>query len=58
MELEQEAKQANPANFGYTFARQCICEVPGQIPCPGFSKLPVEMTGKYKKKLALGQLDD
>lgn len=46
--IEQEP---NPANFGSKFARQCICEVPGHVPCPGWQPLPLEMTGKGRKKL-------
>lgn len=44
-------QKSNPANFGNKFARQCICEVPGQVPCPGWQPLPLEMTGKGRKKL-------
>ncbi|XP_002737153.1 small ribosomal subunit protein mS25-like [Saccoglossus kowalevskii] len=43
------AKSDNPANFGEGCLRKCICEVPGQIPCPGVIPLPKEMRGKYKK---------
>jgi len=45
-----KARTANPANFGFTFQRQCICEVPGQVPCPGWKPLPKEMTGKWRMK--------
>ena len=41
----------NPANFGHAFDRQCICEVSGQVPCPAWEPLPLEMTGKGRKKL-------
>lgn len=44
-------QEPNPANFGSKFARQCICEVPGHVPCPGWQPLPLEMTGKGRKKL-------
>lgn len=55
-ETLEEEKQfasmtANKANFGYVFERQCICEIPGQVPCPGWQPLPKEMTGKWKKKM-------
>lgn len=58
--LEAEAAEAasltqNPANFGATFMRHCICEVPGQIPCPGWQHLPRGMRGKWKRKFALGE---
>lgn len=45
------SRTANPANFGYTFARQCICEVPGHVPCPGWTPLPKELTGRGRKQL-------
>lgn len=37
----------NPANFGYGCSRQCICEIPGQVPCPAIVKLPDHMRGKF-----------
>lgn len=43
--------QSNPANFGPEYNRQCMCEVPGQVPCPGWQALSLEMTGKGRKKL-------
>ncbi|XP_050413280.1 probable 28S ribosomal protein S25, mitochondrial [Patella vulgata] len=50
-DLQKEAlareKKANPANFGHGYSRWCICEIPGQIPCPGWVPLPKEMRGKY-----------
>lgn len=54
--LRSEAKTAsmlvhNPANFGAAFDRQCICEVPGQVPCPAWLPLPQDMTGKGRRKL-------
>ncbi|CAD7088318.1 unnamed protein product [Hermetia illucens] len=41
-------KKDNPANFGYGCDRKCICEIPGQLPCPGVVPLPFHMRGKYK----------
>lgn len=41
-------KERNPADFGYGCNRWCICEVPGQVPCPAYTPLPKEMRGKYK----------
>lgn len=41
----------NVANFGHKFARQCICEIPGQIPCSRWEPIPIEMRGKYKEKM-------
>jgi len=43
--------ESNPANFGAEYDRQCMCEVAGQVPCPGWQALPLEMTGKGRKKL-------
>lgn len=52
--LEAEAKarekKDNPANFGYGCSRACICEIPGQIPCPGVLPLPFHMRGKHKNQ--------
>jgi small subunit ribosomal protein S25 len=41
-------KKDNPANFGFGCSRQCICEVLGQVPCPGVVPLPKHMRGKYR----------
>lgn len=48
--LQKEARELmiNPANFGWGCDRQCICEIPGQVPCPGIIPLPNHMRGKYK----------
>ncbi|CAH1105854.1 unnamed protein product [Psylliodes chrysocephalus] len=50
--LEAEAiakeKKDNPANFGKGCERHCICEIPGQLPCPGICPVPKEWRGKYK----------
>lgn len=59
LQAEAEAKMqaSNPANFGpkkYCL-RECICEVEGQVPCPGTKALPKEMTGKYRTKMAAQQ---
>lgn len=48
---ETSMLESNPANFGSEYARHCICEVAGQVPCPGWQPLPLEMTGKGQKKL-------
>lgn len=49
--LKQETvakeKKDNPANFGYGCEKSCICEIPGQLPCPGLVPLPHHMRGKY-----------
>uniref|UniRef100_A0A673IBH0 Mitochondrial ribosomal protein S25 n=1 Tax=Sinocyclocheilus rhinocerous TaxID=307959 RepID=A0A673IBH0_9TELE len=58
LEAEALAKMelSNPANFGPKkyFLRECISEVEGQVPHPGFVPLPKEMTGKNRAKLAAG----
>ncbi|KAH3816116.1 probable 28S ribosomal protein S25, mitochondrial [Dreissena polymorpha] len=41
----------NPANFGYHCRHWCICEIPGQVPCPGYSKLPDNMRAKKNKEM-------
>ncbi|XP_070766856.1 small ribosomal subunit protein mS25 [Enoplosus armatus] len=59
LQAEARAKMqaSNPANFGpkkYCL-RECICEVEGQVPCPGTTPLPKEMTGKYRAQMAASQ---
>jgi len=54
--LKEEGQQQtmlshNLANFGAAFDRHCICEVPGQLACPAWEPLPVELRGKTKRKL-------
>lgn len=41
------ASRANPANFGKYRTRTCICQIPGQVACPGYKELPKHMRGKY-----------
>ncbi|XP_059571898.1 small ribosomal subunit protein mS25 [Alligator mississippiensis] len=51
LEREQQAKKVlHPATFGPKkyHLRECMCEIEGQVPCPGRVPLPKEMTGKYK----------
>ncbi|KAJ6632969.1 putative 28S ribosomal protein S25, mitochondrial, partial [Pseudolycoriella hygida] len=36
-------KKDNPANIGVECDRHCICELPGQVPCPGIVPLPNSM---------------
>ncbi|CAL8367702.1 unnamed protein product [Lota lota] len=50
-------QESNPANFGpkkYCL-KECICEVEGQVPCPGTTPLPKELTGKYRTQMAASQ---
>ncbi|XP_075039800.1 small ribosomal subunit protein mS25 [Mixophyes fleayi] len=58
LELEEKAKMvlSNPANFGPKkyYLRECMCEVEGQVPCPGLVPLPKELTGKYRAKQRAG----
>jgi len=55
-ELKAEAKasevKTNPAHFGYGCKRHCICEIPGQVPCPGVVPLPYHMRGRYRMGFA------
>lgn len=48
--LREEAiareKKDNPANFGFKCEKHCICQIPGQVPCPGLVRLPDFMRGK------------
>ncbi|XP_048874192.1 28S ribosomal protein S25, mitochondrial [Brienomyrus brachyistius] len=59
--LQAEALAAmvtsNPANFGHRkyCLRECLCEVDGQVPCPGIVPLPKEMTGKYRNQMKASQ---
>ncbi|XP_007562318.1 small ribosomal subunit protein mS25 [Poecilia latipinna] len=56
-EAQAKMQASHPANFGpkkYCL-RECICEVAGQVPCPGTKPLPKEMTGKYRAKMAQSQ---
>ncbi|CAK9296692.1 unnamed protein product [Gordionus sp. m RMFG-2023] len=49
-ELTKEAIKTgqikNPANFGPTYPRECISEVPGQVFAPCLGRLPDSMRGK------------
>jgi len=47
-EEEEEDVKANPANFGRECRRHCMCEIPGQVPCPSLVPLPYMWRGKYK----------
>nr|CAG4645875.1 EOG090X0FQ5 [Lynceus sp. MCZ IZ 141354] len=38
----------HPAHFGRYCSRHCICEVPGQIPCPAVVPVPKSWRGKYR----------
>ncbi|XP_068601766.1 small ribosomal subunit protein mS25 [Brachionichthys hirsutus] len=59
-EARAKLQAANPANFGLKKhgLRLCMCEVEGQVPCPGTVPLPKEMTGKYRSQLAAAQAED
>ncbi|XP_060622228.1 small ribosomal subunit protein mS25 [Anolis sagrei] len=49
-EALEKMKLRHPATFGPRkyHLRECMCEIEGQVPCPGRVPLPKEMTGKYK----------
>merc|ERR1711872_382279 len=46
--IESQAK-SNPANFckRLGFDRHCICEMPGQVPCPSLVPVPRHWRGKW-----------
>lgn len=46
-----QASQDNDAIFGVDRKRFCMCEVPGQCPCPSVIKLPKPLRGKFSKYL-------
>ncbi|XP_071809942.1 small ribosomal subunit protein mS25-like [Asterias amurensis] len=50
LERERKAQESrsNPAHFGDGYLRKCICEIPGQVPCPGLVPLPQELRGKFR----------
>lgn len=48
LKMEKKKEEKNPALFGYNNDRFCLCEIPGQVPCPGLCPLPKKMTGKYQ----------
>ncbi|XP_006630758.1 small ribosomal subunit protein mS25 [Lepisosteus oculatus] len=55
LQAEEMARMvaSNPAHFGpkkYCL-KECMCEMEGQVPCPGLVPLPKEMTGKYKAQM-------
>uniref|UniRef100_A0A8C8Z1Y5 Small ribosomal subunit protein mS25 n=1 Tax=Prolemur simus TaxID=1328070 RepID=A0A8C8Z1Y5_PROSS len=58
-ERQEQQRLSHPANFGprrYCL-RQCMCQVEGQVPCPGLVPLPRDMTGKYRAALKAGARD-
>ncbi|XP_013407055.1 probable 28S ribosomal protein S25, mitochondrial [Lingula anatina] len=57
-EFEERALRSNISpKFGFDCPRWCICEVPGQVPCPGYEPLPEHLTGKWRIKQAENDLD-
>lgn len=46
-----QTSDSNAAIFGVDRARFCMCEVPGQCPCPSVIKLPKSCRGKFTKQL-------
>lgn len=56
-ELREEEVLEDQATFGFGSQRHCICEIPGQVQCPGFVPLPKEMRGKYKEAVRKGEID-
>lgn len=52
-ETLMQEKQDTPANFGRHYSKWCICEVEGQVPCPGTVDLPKSMLAKVQYKMGL-----
>lgn len=46
-ELLAREKKLNPANFGKGCTHECMCEIPGQVPCTLWVVPPKEQRGKY-----------
>ncbi|UYV73547.1 MRPS25 [Cordylochernes scorpioides] len=46
-EREEQREINNPAFFGQQSLRHCICEIPGQMPCPALVEVPKYFTGSY-----------
>lgn len=49
LEMMTQVSEVNKADFGLGHDRWCMCEVPGQVPCPGWVPLPKHMRAKYHK---------
>ncbi|KAH9418067.1 mitochondrial ribosomal protein S25 [Dermatophagoides pteronyssinus] len=47
----KQVSEENDAIFGVDRKRFCMCEVPGQCPCPSVIKLPKNLRGKFTKYL-------
>lgn len=47
----KQTSEDNDAIFGVDRKRFCMCEVPGQCPCPGVVKLPKTLRRKFTKYL-------
>nr|CAG4645183.1 EOG090X0FQ5 [Leptodora kindtii] len=48
LEKQTASMTDNPANFGAKCGRHCMCEIPGQVPCPAVVPLPRSWRGKFK----------
>ena len=46
---ESAVTNINPATFGILRSRACMCDCPGQVPCPGLVSLPMGMRGKFTR---------
>uniref|UniRef100_UPI00358DDE5F small ribosomal subunit protein mS25 n=1 Tax=Myxine glutinosa TaxID=7769 RepID=UPI00358DDE5F len=54
IQASETKQEMNTANFGprvHNCLRRCICEVPGQVPCPSLVELPKATRGKYSGKI-------
>jgi small subunit ribosomal protein S25 len=44
-----KSKMPHPADFGQ-IERKCICEIPGQIPCPAKVPIPKALRSSHNKE--------
>ncbi|XP_014472788.1 PREDICTED: probable 28S ribosomal protein S25, mitochondrial [Dinoponera quadriceps] len=51
MEDITQKKKENPANFGVGCEKSCMCNIPGQVPCPGVVPLPDHMRFKKQREM-------
>lgn len=48
VEEEQTKDEKNPALFGLSDSKKCICQIPGQVPCSGAVILPPQIRGRHR----------
>lgn len=47
-EFLERMQDRNPADFGSSCTRQCMCEIQGQVPCTGLIEAPEYMQGRFR----------